>query len=62
MVCIIDNRIINKPIPIYYYTQQIQSKTYNKFDKCNQCNKLAEYKLDNHLYCWEHAQSIDYKK
>ena len=64
MISIIDNRVINKPIPIYFYTNIIENiKPYNnKKEKCNKCSKTSDYQINNIYYCWEHSQYIDYNK
>ena len=50
----------DKPIPINYYDKnltQIKSK-----NKCNFCDKIAQYKCHENLYCWSCAHSFNNKK
>ena len=55
VICIIDNRINDKPIPLSYY---INILTPNTFHVCNACSAISEYSINDKYYCWKHAQNI----
>jgi hypothetical protein len=46
-----------KPIPINYYCKNLVEIKNNK-NKCNKCSKIAQYKYNNDILCWNHAHSL----
>jgi hypothetical protein len=48
----------NKPIPINYYCKNLVELKIKNTSKCLYCNKIAQYKYGDILYCWGHAHTL----
>jgi len=48
----------NKPISLNFYSKKLSEIKIKNTSKCLHCDKIAQYKYNDNLYCWTHAHTL----